>query len=212
MRDQRRRASADEYETALRYVAKVCCAAQLEPSYVDVGGGLPVPRADAAFDLGRFVAILAETAVILPTVREVWLENGRFMTARAGALAVRVLDRKQRGDRTYLIFDGGRINHARMAALRQHDILLDPPRDGPTCWTTVCGPTSAGVDRLGTWQLPAALQPGDVIVWLNAGAYHIPLETRFSVGVAPVVWFGERGDASVVRRRETAREWWGMWA
>ena len=52
----------------------------------------------------------------LPSVGEVWLENGRFLSGPAGALVLTVLDKKQRGDISYLICDGGRVNHARMAA------------------------------------------------------------------------------------------------
>ena len=44
------------------------------------------------------------------SLEEVWLENGRFITDASTALAVRVLDVKQREDSRYLICDGGRTN------------------------------------------------------------------------------------------------------
>jgi hypothetical protein len=43
---------------------------------------------------------------------------------------------------------------------------------------------------------------GDVIVWLDAGAYHLPWETRFSHGLCPIVWFDADERMSVARERE----------
>jgi hypothetical protein len=46
------------------------------------------------------------------------------------------------------------------------------------------------------------------ILWMNAGAYHVPLETRFSFGLAPIVWFDTTArEPVVVRQRETCAEW-----
>lgn len=213
--------SADEYAIAVRHVRTLCDDIGFEPTYLDIGGGLPVegerrigPNASTnpPFSLDRFNELVCSLGRCFPHLQEVWLENGRYLTGAAGALVTRVLDRKDRHDCAYLICDGGRINHARMAALHQHDILIDPPRVGPaTVMTTVCGPTSAGVDKLGRWMLPASVEIGDTILWMNAGAYHIPLETRFSVGTAPVIWFDADHVPRVVRHRETADEWWGQW-
>jgi diaminopimelate decarboxylase len=209
-----------EYAVSLRHVRTVCDLVSLEPVYIDVGGGLPVEgerpigadaSASSRFNLQRFDELLSTVGTSFPELQEVWLENGRYLTARAGALITRVLDRKDRDGYAYVICDGGRINHARMAALQQHDIVIEPPRRGRTVLTTICGPTSAGVDKLGRWMLPDSLQIGDLVLWLNAGAYHIPLETRFSVGLAPVVWFDSRNVPRIVRPRETAAEWWGQW-
>ena len=203
-----------EYAIAIDHLMTICTGYGLQPRYFDIGGGLPVvvdPEADgsaqAGFDFTEFSRLLSS----LKSIEEVWLENGRFMLARAGALVTRVLDRKDREECAYVICDGGRINHARLAAAHRHEILVFPSRPGQPRLTTICGPTSAGVDKLGRWMLPDSIQPDDVVVWLNAGAYHIPLETRFSTGVAPVVWHQGSSGVRVVRRRETAAEWWSQW-
>ena len=213
--------SVREFAAALRQVRGACSAAGIEPDYVDIGGGLPVSGecpADGSipswstFDLREWRSWLATIPDSFPQARELWLENGRFMTARAGALVVTVVDRKDRADATYLICDGGRTNHARMSAVEVHEVLVRPERGGPRQPTVVCGPTCGSVDRLGYFSLPASLQIGDRLLWLNAGAYAIPLETRFSFGLAPVVWFDTEGNASVARPRETAEQWWSQWA
>jgi diaminopimelate decarboxylase len=208
-----------EYVRALEGVQRVCACTDLAPEYIDVGGGLPIagerprrgPSAASTLDIEEFRRVVRAVPGAFPSVREVWLENGRFLTGAAGALLVTVLDKKERDGRTYLICDGGRTNHARLATTEVHDIILEPNRGGPETETVVCGPTCGAVDRLGCFTLPKSVLPGDMIIWLNAGAYHVPLETRFSFGFAPVVWFNQRDEPELVRERETASQWWSNW-
>lgn len=208
-----------EYAQALRIVADIAESAQIEPEYIDIGGGLPIPgeasldgfATAGLFNLSEFRDLLVSIPTTVRSVREVWLENGRFLTGLAGALVLTVLDKKEREGCTYLICDGGRVNHARMASVEEHEILLAPERIGPLRKTVVCGPTCTAVDRLGSWLLPESVKPGDRVIWLTAGAYHIPLETRFSTGLAPVVWFNDHQEPEIIRNRETPAEWWSQW-
>jgi hypothetical protein len=50
--------------------------------------------------------------------------------------------------------------------------------------------------------LPGDVDVGDVIVWTNAGAYHLPWETRFSYGLCAIVWFDRDERLVVARERE----------
>jgi diaminopimelate decarboxylase len=208
-----------KYRDALNLVARIAKEQAIEPAYVDIGGGLPIAgekdlngaSAASTFDHTEFRVWLGSVQSLLPSVNEIWMENGRYLSGPAGALVVTVLDKKQRGDVTYLICDGGRVNHARMASFEIHNILLTPARTRPLQNTVVCGPTCSTVDRLGTWMLPDSIEPGDRLIWLTAGAYHIPLETRFSTGLAPVVWFDMNNEVEVIRRRESPTEWWSQW-
>lgn len=208
-----------EFRRAIDYVEEMAKALELSPEYINVGGGLPIAGESSldgrvfasALNLSDFQGLLASIPKRMSSVSEVWLENGRFLSGSSGALVVTVLDKKIRGEETILICDGGRVNHARMAAMERHEIILLPHRDGFKGRSVLCGPTCATVDRLGCWQLPIDVEPGDRVIWLSAGAYHIPLETRFSQGLAPVVWFNAVGEPEVVRRRETPSQWWGQW-
>ena len=84
-------------------------------------------------------------------------------------------------------------------------MLLLPKRTGPARLTTVCGPTCMTDDILGRLHLPDDVVPGDVLVWMHAGAYHLPWETRFSHGLCAIVWADEAERLSVVREREDVR-------
>jgi hypothetical protein len=53
---------------------------------------------------------------------------------------------------------------------------------------------------------------GDYIVWFNAGAYHLSWETRFSHGLAKVIWCDEQMRLNLARPGEDFEAWWGTWA
>ena len=207
----------ESYGLAIAEVRRLCDDLVLRPRYLDCGGGLPVPGerlagAEWSFDLDQYFDVIGTEARKIPSVEEVWLENGRFVTARSGVLVVRVIDAKDREECRYLICDGGRTNHALVSDWETHQIDVLPERSGEEALSTICGPTCMAYDRLCRIALPRAVEPGDVLVWHNAGAYHVSWETRFSHGLAAVLWEEEEGKELVrVREREGFAEWWGQW-
>jgi diaminopimelate decarboxylase len=211
--------SASSYALSLKELSEVCNAAKFSPLYIDCGGGLPVAgerpviqRNEATlFDLSKLRTVFKDLHIKFPNTKEIWLENGRFITARSALLVVKVIDIKERPDSRYLICDGGRTNHALVSDWEIHDIFSLPLRDGPSCLTTVCGPTCMAFDRLIRINLPNNIQTGDYIIWMNAGAYHIPWETRFSLGLAQVIWCDENRRLSIAREKESFSNWWNQW-
>jgi diaminopimelate decarboxylase len=233
LRDLRRRGRAPEilhfhlrtnvastrcYERALREAAVFCAAARWRPRFVDCGGGWPPPgvrdRAgrplDAQFDWDALRRLLERARGWFPEVEEFWLENGRWLTARSGVLVVTVLDVKERRGLRHLICDGGRTLHALVSLWEQHDLFSLPARRGPAVLTGVTGPTCMAFDQLARRPLPRGLRAGDRLVWLDAGAYHLAWETRFSHGLAAVAWHDGRR-VRVVRRAERFTEWGARW-
>ena len=187
-------------------LADVCDEAGVEPIYVDCGGGLPSddnPELEPA--LAGLEAAFHVVATRFRNVREIWLENGRYVSGSSTALVVRVLDIKDRDECRYVICDGGRTNQALAADRHQNPITILPARGGPERLTTVCGPTCMTDDRLGRWMLPESLTVGDLIVWLNAGAYHLPWETRFSQGLCAIAWFDAAERISIARPQQRAQ-------
>jgi len=45
---------------------------------------------------------------------------------------------------------------------------------------------------------------------MDAGAYHIPWEARFSHGHAAVLWH-ENDEITLVRPAQSFENWWGQW-
>lgn len=206
----------DPYLSALDEIAWVAYKHGLKPKYVDIGGGLPAPGETAsgidgiAFDLNTMSDVYERSKELFPGLQELWLENGRFISSRAGVLLVRVWDIKYRGDMRYLLCDGGRVNHALPSDWETHGLTVVPSRGGDEVQTTVCGPTCMAYDTLIRTKLPSDIKIGDILVWHNAGAYHLAWETRFSSGTAPIVWFDRDDVPQLVRPRESFESWWGI--
>jgi diaminopimelate decarboxylase len=211
-------ASAAIYVRALAHAAEMCRNAGFSPKFMDCGGGFPPPhvltregrRIDAIFSLRQMAAVYAQAFRLFPSARELWLENGRWLSARSGVLVVRILDVKERRGMRHLICDGGRTLNALVSTWEAHELLTLPARGGPKCPTTVTGPTCMAFDQLARRPLPRSLRPGDHLIWLEAGAYHLSWETRFSHGLAAVLWHDGRR-VRLVRRREPFRSWWEQW-
>ena len=210
----------ETYAAALRRALAMGEEAGITPSYVDLGGGFPSPG-ESILDGGRWVpdqlpidGLVSALKPILeshPSIREVWFENGRFITSRSGVLVIKVLEVKERAGCRYLICDGGRTNHALPSDWQDHAIETLPARSGPKVDTVVVGPTCTAYDRLVRRPLPQDLGVGDYLIWFNAGAYHLSWETRFSRGLANVIWCDERMQLSLARSAEEFMEWWDCW-
>lgn len=211
-------ASAQVYQRAISEVAEVCRAARFTPRFLDIGGGVPVRHVltrggkvfDGEFGLRAFAEMLRQSIKQFPGLSEVWLENGRFLTASSGALVIKILDVKERRGLRQLICDGGRTLNALTSLWEQHRLLTLPRRSGPETLTAVHGPTCMTFDQLARIPLPRSLRAGDHLVWLEAGAYHISWETRFSHGHAAALWNDERG-LRWARQRQAFADWWQPW-
>jgi diaminopimelate decarboxylase len=210
--------SAQIYQRAIGEVAEVCRTAKFSPQFLDIGGGMPVRHVltrgskvfDGEFGLRAFAEMLRQSAKQFPGLREIWLENGRWVSAGSGVLVVKILDVKVRRGMRQLICDGGRTMNALTSLWEQHRILTFPERTGAETLTVVHGPTCMAFDQLARIPLPRSLRAGDHLAWLEAGAYHLPWETRFSHGHAAVIWHNERG-LQLVRDRQSFADYWRQW-
>jgi diaminopimelate decarboxylase len=211
--------SAQIYQRAIAEVAEICRAAKFLPLNLDVGGGLPVRHVlsrggkvfDGEFGLHAFAETLRQSAKEFPNLREIWLENGRWISAGSGALVIKILDVKERRGLRQLICNGGRTMNALTSLWEQHKILSVPERVGAEILTAVHGPTCMAFDQLARIPLPRSLRAGDHLIWLEAGAYNIPWETRFSHGHAAVLWHEENKKLKLVRERQSFENFWSQW-
>ena len=187
------------HRRALAQIAEFCRVTQWTPRVLDIGGGLP-PR----FTLGRggqslaashnpetyrpFAGVIRTALREFPSVTEIWLENGRALFAECGVLVMKVLDIKERRGLRQLIADGGRTQHALVSLWEQHELLPLKPRRGAKTLTAIYGPTCMAFDQLARKPFPRSVRAGDYLIWFEAGAYHLPWETRFSHDLAQIWW------------------------
>ncbi len=205
---------------ALSSIHDACAQAQWQPEIVDTGGGLPAfdtrnrggGSLTASYDeaLQSYAAHLKAALRRFTGCRQLWLEHGRHMTAGSGVLAIRILDLKPHNNGSSAICDGGRTLQALISMWESHDLLPLRRSAAPPTPVTVHGPTCMAFDQLGRFQLPRNLRTGDILIWMDSGAYHLPWETRFSHGHCQVWW--QQGDSVLLAREaETFEQYWGRW-
>lgn len=176
---------------------------------IDIGGGLGVRYAlsEPSLDVRTLGAGLGRVLEENPWFTgELLLEPGRWLSAPTGVYCARVVRTKvSRGER-FVMLEGG-INHLLRPLLTGQSfptLALRPgvgvlggataggnaSSDAGLVPTTLAGPLCTSLDRLGTGDLPADLQPGDVVVFGQAGAYaYTQAMTHFLSHAAPEqVW------------------------
>lgn len=150
-----------------------------ELDLIDLGGGLGVryevhrPSLDVRA-LGAGLGRLLEENPWF--TGELLLEPGRWLSAPTGVYCARVVRTKvSRGER-FVLLEGG-INHLLRPLLTGQSfpsLALRPGvgvLGGEAAPTTLAGPLCTSLDRVGTGDLPLDLEPGDVVVFGQAGAY-----------------------------------------
>jgi diaminopimelate decarboxylase len=136
-------------------------------------------------------------------------EPGRSIMARAGSLLTRVLYRREWEGTPALVCDAGFTDFARFALYgAQHRIeaLAGSPAGPPT--VDVLGPTCESGDVIGTGRPLHDVQPGDLLVIRDVGAYGFVMASNYNSRPRPAEVMLENGGFKVVRQRETLEDLW----
>lgn len=206
------------YETALGELELLMGQTNFELKCLDLGGGLPDedikqldPAWNSSFSLSDLRELIRQCYEKFRAIREIILENGRFLLAGCGVLVLTVNDIKEIGGHKYLICDGGRTNHALPSDWEDHDLCILPRREAEQVYTSICGPTCMAFDCIARKRLQSDIRIGDKVLWFNAGAYHLSWETRFSQPLARVLWHDDKDNIIEARPTEKFSEWWRRW-
>lgn len=140
---------------------------------LDLGGGLGIPYAgqNSSIKFSDVHALLLDLKT-RHGLEKIWLELGRYSVGECGYYFTKVVDVKSVRSKKLAIVEGG-INHLARPALTSQSFPCDAfnKSDALRVETTVHGPLCTALDRLGTYQLPSDLAPGDWLMFGNTGAY-----------------------------------------
>jgi diaminopimelate decarboxylase len=166
---------------------------------LNMGGGFGIPYfpGDAALDLQRVGAALAERLADLPPVladSELCLELGRYLAGEAGVYLCRVIDRKESHGVTYLVTDGGL--HHQLAASGNFGTVVR--RNYPSAIATrfgaaaeeevnIVGCLCTPLDRLADNAAMPRADVGDLVAIFCAGAYGASASPSGFLGHGPAV-------------------------
>ncbi|MXP63646.1 diaminopimelate decarboxylase [Roseomonas sp. M0104] len=175
---------------------------------VDCGGGLGIPYRDEAPPppealAGAIKATLGELG--LP----VMLEPGRWIAGPAGVLLASVVLQKQGHARRFVVADAAMNDLVRPAMYEAwHGILPVSPSAlaAPCSPADVVGPVCETGDTFARGRALPALPPGDLIAFLDAGAYGAVMSSTYNARplAAEVLVDGAR--FAVVRPRQTPED------
>lgn len=187
-------------------------AAGIPIAHVDMGGGLGItytdeqpPAADAL--VGQVLARLDARG---HGHRTVLMEPGRSLVGNAGVLLTEALvlkpGRVDDGGKNFCIVDAAMNDMARPAMYQAWmDIVPCHQRaDAPQTWDVV-GPVCESGDWLGR-DRALAVQPGDVLALLSAGAYGMAMASNYNTRPRAAEVLVDNGRATLIRRRETVAD------
>jgi diaminopimelate decarboxylase len=173
---------------------------------IDVGGGLGIDYHGETFDAASKVReyVAAIEPALAGFAGRLLLEPGRFLVAQAGALVTRVLQIKRNGRKTFVIVDAA-MNDLIRPALYQahHEIVPVRRRAGKPRVVDVVGPVCETGDFFARDRKLAAVQAGDLLALLDAGAYGMAQSSNYNSRPRAAEVLVEGAKSRLIRRRET---------
>jgi diaminopimelate decarboxylase len=174
--------------------------------HLDLGGGLGITYTDenppAADELVQ--AMLARLDARGHGRRKLLLEPGRSLVGNAGVLLTEVLYLKPGEERNFCIVDAA-MNDLMRPALYEAWMGIAACRlrdEAPRTWDVV-GPVCESGDWLGR-ERALAVQPGDVLAVLSAGAYGMSMASNYNSRGRPAEVMVTGAQSWLAREREQA--------
>jgi diaminopimelate decarboxylase len=172
--------------------------------HIDVGGGLGIQYAtEAPPSADELVQrLLQRIDARGHGQRELLFEPGRSLVGNAGVLLTEVLYLKPGAGKNFCIVDAA-MNDLMRPAMYQAWMAIEPcrVRDGVASIWDVVGPVCESGDWLGRAR-ELALQPGDVLAVLSAGAYAMSMASNYNSRTRAAEVMLVDGRPLLIRERE----------
>jgi diaminopimelate decarboxylase len=175
--------------------------------YVDAGGGLGISYEHGAQGFADLVSAYAN-ALMRPLRKlgvHLLLEPGRSIVAPAGILLTRTLYKKWNGAKQFLVVDAA-MNDLIRPSLYQayHEIVAVEGENGlPREAVDVVGPVCETGDFFARDRSLPAVNEGDLLAILDAGAYGMVLASNYNTRPRAAEVLVDGKSAKLIRRRET---------
>ncbi len=172
--------------------------------YLDVGGGLGITYKDEEPPVPRvFAEALIEVVKDLECT--IVLEPGRVIMGNAGVLVTRVLYTKRTPAKHFVVVDAGMNDLIRPSLYGSYHSIIPVHRvEGtPTLTADVVGPICESGDFLAKDRELPAVQPGDLLAVMSAGAYGFTMASNYNARPRLPEVLGKGDRYLVVRRRES---------
>ncbi|MDX1429843.1 MAG: hypothetical protein R3282_06130, partial [Rhodothermales bacterium] len=182
--------------------------------FLNIGGGLGVPYRpeDNPVDLEVLAKLVGDELKRFSSERksriEIWMEPGRYLTAEAGALVVRVNTIKQSFGQVFVGTDSGMSQLVRPAIYgAYHEVVNVTNPEAPARLYNIVGNICESSDFFAHERRVAEIREGDTLAILDAGAYGMAMASEYNLRPLPrEVFIEPDGTAVLVREAETPEE------
>ena len=161
-------------------------------------------------DTNEYVRLIAENIIDGCKMRgltlpHLHLEPGRSLVARAGVAVYKVGAIKRRGDKVWILTDGGMTDNPRYAmyGARYSCLTVAGPGRERNEKVSIAGPYCESGDVIIEDLLMPKIKEGEYIAIPASGAYHLSMASNYNGSRKPAVLWLEHGKAKVIIQRET---------
>jgi diaminopimelate decarboxylase len=164
-------------------------------------------------DINEYVRVIAENVIEGCKARKLdlphlHLEPGRSLVARAGVAVYKVGAIKRRGDKVWILTDGGMTDNPRhaMYGARYSCLTVSNPGAARSEKVSIAGPYCESGDVLIEDLLMPKIEEGDLIAIPASGAYQLSMSSNYNGSRKPAVLWLEAGQVRMIQRRETIED------
>ena len=185
------------WKEALMKVADIFWFARLQGirmNIINLGGGMPIKYIrdiPTVEEIGEVINESIEEFFNFMDRPVLFIEPGRSMVGDAGVLVSRVILRSTKDMRDWVYLDAG-VFHGLMETIEdlRYEIVVDGKENVVCKSFTLAGPTCDSVDVIyDEVDLPENITLGDIVYFLNAGAYTVDYNTKFNGIEGPYMCF-----------------------
>jgi diaminopimelate decarboxylase len=180
--------------------------AGVQLAHLDLGGGLGVayrpgePELDVAA-WGRTIRVETDDLGL-----QLVVEPGRWLVAECGTLLTRVIGRKRGEAGAFVIVDAAMNDLLRPALYDAYHPIVPAravPGDAPLSIVDVVGPVCESGDFLALGRAMPAVETGDLLLVLDAGAYGMVMASTYNTRPLPAEVLVDEGRWAITRPRKT---------
>ncbi len=209
---------AEVFVRGARVLAGLVCglrAAGLRLPDLDFGGGYGVQYHGVLRDPGlpyeppERAGLCAASMIqsVLPVLSETGcrlsIQPGRAIVAESGVLVVRVLYRKETGEKTFIIVDGGMNDLIRPSLYHAHHQVVPVRLRGASQERVdVVGPVCESGDFFAQDRPLPRCERGDLLALMGAGAYGYVIASNYNARLRPAEVLVDGSAVALIRERE----------
>jgi diaminopimelate decarboxylase len=171
--------------------------------FLDLGGGFPVTYDKEMSGIEVFGKAICEAVAKMKL--KIIFEPGRHFIAPAGFLLTRIIYRKDRPHKRFLVVDAGMNDLIRPALYEAwHSIRTVQEPKGSKNSFEIVGPVCESGDFLGKERLlPNTIKEGDLLLVGESGAYGFAMSSNYNGRLRPAEILVSGKENRIIRKRET---------